>query len=71
MVKKKKPATPRYPSIAFRVTQREKDELSGEIEAVRNLLNKKSIEKEDGSTYWLLNDVIVTALRRGLKTLKK
>ena len=56
-----------FPIFAFRVEQVIKDELFAEIESVQTLHNKKKGRTGNKNK----NDVIVEALRIGLKAMKK
>lgn len=64
--KKKKPSD--YPIFSFRVSKQDKDELTMLINDIAALANKGNTEDE-----WFTwnKDIIVEALRIGLKTLKK
>ena len=64
--RKKRPAD--YPQFAFRVPLEVKDELSVLIDEVRKLYNAGLDSDEKVFTK---NRIIIEALRRGLKTMKK
>jgi hypothetical protein len=68
-IKKKSRKKPQdYPQLAFRVTDEIKVEIMDEVEEIAEGLNKRRGEKD----YIIRkNDVIVEALRIGLKQLKK
>jgi hypothetical protein len=68
-MKRDKLKTPEdYEIFSFRTTQPEKDALKTEIGSVTDFYNRKL---KDGERKWRKNDVIMEALRIGLKELKR
>jgi hypothetical protein len=57
-----------YPQLAFRVSKEDKQRLTSLIEEVQNVLNNR---RSEGVPFVNKNDVIVTALYEGLKSLRK
>ena len=66
-VQNKKPPSD-YPQFSFRVSNKDKDELNSLIEEAQANLNDR---RETDDPFINKNDVIVQALKDGLKTIKK
>lgn len=63
---KKNPAD--FPTLAFRISQEEKDFILAELERARKHLGK--LGPRDGGYAWRKNHVAVEALKIGLKALR-
>jgi hypothetical protein len=57
-----------YPQFAFRVRQDKKDELTRLVESIQTARNKR---RKEGDPFINKNDVIIEALEKGLRLLKK
>jgi len=65
-VENKKPPSA-YPQFGFRVSKVDKKELTDLIEEVQGRMNRR---RKDGDPWVNKNDVIVKALKEGLKRIK-
>jgi hypothetical protein len=57
-----------YPQFSFRLTKAKKNELSALVAAIQAARNRR---RADGAPFICKNDVIIEALEKGLKALKK
>ena len=57
-----------YPLLAFRVSEESKEELVAEIKKVCASYNKAL---RHGDKKFRMNDIVIEALRRGLRQMKK
>jgi hypothetical protein len=57
-----------YPQFSFRLTKQKKEELAALVEEVQTARNKR---RGDDGAFVNKNDVIIEALEKGLKILRK
>ena len=67
MKAKKKKDPNDYPLLAVRMTEDVKSEIMAEVKKIKAFYNKSL---KDGEMKFRMNDVIIEALRKGLKQMK-
>lgn len=67
MKAKKKKDPNDYPLLAVRMPEEVKTEIMAEVKKIKTMLNKSL---KDGEMKFRMNDVIIEALRKGLKQIK-